>query len=314
MNISPIELIAVASAMLIVILALPFISLTREDPLRPRPLVFGWFTGLIGSMLPPTVSGEKQQKEELSLAGYYHPNSLRNLYAVRAVLTLVPLTTGLVLCLLAENRYWWWWPLVGGLGLSVLGFAFPRVVIGVRASSRSEELRNGIPVLTDNLAISLSAGRSLVDALRDAGDTLQRGEPELAAEARLVVRQAELHSLGIALEQFRRRLPIPELVNLAFVLSESDRLGSDVTEPLRVIADDFRTNARQRAEARANRTGFYMLFPTIFGLGTAAAIIVLGPLVVEIQSQIQTFNDDLNKASKLLLQKEPSDGTSAPKD
>ncbi|VTS08758.1 type II secretion system F family protein [Tuwongella immobilis] len=277
-----------------------------DDPLEPPARAFGRFTPVIASLLPPTRSGEERVRRDLSLAGYYHRDAALNFYAIRAFVTLVPLVLGLGMSVLigqkpGGNLAW----IIGAIA-GLLGFAFPRVWIGTQANARSEKLIGGLPTLTDHLAVSLSAGQGLTDAMQEAGESLRRSAPELAAEMRLVARQSELYSLGFALEQFRRRLPLPELVNLAFLLAEGERLGSDVARGLGEMADNYRVTARQRAEGRANRTGFYMLFPTVFCLLTAAGIVLLGPMVLEVREQLQKIALETQQAQQVLNENQQS--------
>ena len=60
---------------------------------------------------------------------------------------------------------------------------------------------------------------------------------------------------------------------------------------------------RQRAEAQANRLGFLMLFPTIFCLLVAAAIILIGPAYFEFWQGRADTSTILNGAASELRQR-----------
>ncbi len=67
-----------------------------------------------------------------------------------------------------------------------------------------------------------------------------------------------------------------------FLLSQADRLGTDITRGLWELSASLQVTARQRAEAAANRANFYMGFPTVLCLLIAAALVIAGPGVVQI--------------------------------
>jgi len=61
----------------------------------------------------------------------------------------------------------------------------------------------------------------------------------------------------------------------------------------------LQVNARQRAEAAANRANFFMIFPTVLCLMMAAGLVLAGPGVVQlIESQRQVDKIIQEAASK----------------
>src|SRR5207253_797205 len=105
----------------------------------------------------------------------------------------------------------------------------------------------------------------------------------LAEELGIVRQQAELRTLQSALQQFAERVQVPEVRNLTMILIQSERLGTDAGTTLLEYANNLRTNARQRADAKANKTMFWMLFPTLLCLWIPAGIVLIGPAVLEFQ-------------------------------
>jgi tight adherence protein C len=97
----------------------------------------------------------------------------------------------------------------------------------------------------------------------------------------IVQQQASMHSLEQALLQWAERLDIAEIRSLSLLLVQSDRLGTDMVKTLLEVADSQRIGQKQKVEAQANRANFWMLFPTLFCLWTASAIILVGPVYIE---------------------------------
>jgi pilus assembly protein TadC len=110
---------------------------------------------------------------------------------------------------------------------------------------------------------------------------LSRFALALATEMEIVAQQTRLHSLEQALQQLADRVRVPEMRNLALLLIQSERLGTDTAQTLLEYAASIRTTLRQQAEARASRASFWMLFPSVFCLFVSAAIILIGPTYLE---------------------------------
>jgi tight adherence protein C len=183
-----------------------------------------------------------------------------------------------------------------GFGLLAvgLGYSLPRVYLHVRGRARARQIERGLPLAIDLLTLCLSAGQTLLAALRQVSEELQFSHPVLAQELAIAHQQAELHSLEQAMKQWADRAPVPEVTNIALLLIQSERLGTDAASTLLELASNMRTSLRQRAEAQANRTSFWMLFPSVFCFWVAAAIILIGPAYLEFfeyrQQAAQFFN------------------------
>ncbi|HYH63983.1 MAG TPA: type II secretion system F family protein [Urbifossiella sp.] len=266
-----------------------------DDP--PAPRVFGPFTPAVAALLPQTRAGRDAVAADLVRAGFFEPTAEVNFTAVRAVLTYLPLLAGLAASVLTVGQVSIAY-LLFAVVTGVLGFAVPRVALSIAADGRSDRIRRGLPMLMDTLGLTLSTGATLPAALAASGEAVRRGFPELSHEVRVVLAQAELRSLSDALERWRRRQPIPELGSLVFLLSQADRLGTDVTRGLWELSASLQVTARQRAEAAANRANFYMAFPTVLCLLIAAALVIAGPGVVQIVESNRVVDKYIEEAQE----------------
>jgi len=248
----------------------------EPEPEPERPVVTGPAATGLSEQSPGSRRGGLDLHKDLRLAGYYRPTALLDYRAVRTALVLVPLIVAGVLAVLSEgpdvNRVL----LYGGIA-ALLGYSLPRLYLTIRARSRARQIGRGLPLAIDLLTLCLSAGQNLLAALQQVSRELSYSHPVLAQELSIAYQQAQLHSLEQAMKQWAARVSTPEVTNLALVLIQSERLGTDAALTLQEMAHNLRTNARQRAEAQANRTSFWMLFPTIFCFWIAAAIILIGP-------------------------------------
>jgi pilus assembly protein TadC len=243
-------------------------------------MVLGSMTPVLAVQLPGTAASRESLRKDLRLAGFYHSAALVEYTAVRALLVLVLLLLTGVIALLAPSA-----DVMRILGLGLLGaglgYSLPRVYLTVRGRARAWQIERGLPLAIDLLTLCLSAGQTLLAALRQVSEELRFSHPVLAQELAIANRQAELHSLEQAMKQWADRAPVPEVTNVALLLIQSERLGTDAASTLLELASNMRISLRQRAEAQANRTSFWMLFPSVFCFWVAAAIILIGPAYLE---------------------------------
>lgn len=287
----------------------------------PRPLVFGPLTTPLSEQLPLRSAARVELLQDLRVAGFYRPTALVEYMAIRAVLILVPLIAAGVVALLVEPELVGN-VLIGGGVLALLGFSLPRIHLYIRGRARARAIERGLPLAIDLLTLCLSAGQNLLAALHQVATQLERTQPVLAQELAIVRQQADLHSLEHALRQWADRVRLPEVRNLALLLIQSEKLGTDAATTLQELSTNFRTTARQRAEAQANRTSFWMLMPSVFCFWVAAAIILIGPAYLEFFQQsrrsTQIFNqsrqniDRANEGSKRIPQRTGSPASASP--
>lgn len=274
-------------------------NIDDESVDRPAPQWYWFLTRPFAGMLPAGDERRAKLQQQLYLAGYRQPHMLDNYLATRNLLTVLPIVAGLVTALFVPAEYLF--PAVAaGLVVGILGFAMPGAMLNGEAERRGEKLQHGLPVLMDTLGLCLSTGGSIPRSLERSGEAIRRGYTDLSDEVRVVKSQADLRSLDHALHQWRQRIPLPELSGLVFLLSQGDRLGTDITRGLWELSASYRTNIRQRADTAANRVSFQMLFPTVLCLLTAAGIIMVGPGLLKFLGEgerlQQTIRDEVDKA------------------
>ncbi|HKB04294.1 MAG TPA: type II secretion system F family protein [Gemmataceae bacterium] len=235
---------------------------------------------------------ELQIAPELRRAGYYDPKALARFQAIRAALMLIPLFATGFLALAADPSHLTSVLIYGGIA-TALCFSLPRVYIAVMARSRRRQIERGLPVALDLISLGLLGGQNIQSAFQRVAEAVRPTFPVLAEEMELVLRQAELKTFPMALEQWADRSGIPEVQNLAVAISQADRLGVDVSNALMELSTNFRTGLRQRADAQANRASVWMLFPTILCLWIPAGIVLMAPVLFEFQDKRAKLKESL---------------------
>jgi tight adherence protein C len=276
-------------------------AFSRNDELSEEPAKrnFGKLTPAFAGMMPSSAEGRQRLQHDLWLAGHYEPAALENFLANRSLLTVIPLIAGLAAAAFLAPTFNAVLVFAGiGLLFAILGFALPTLILRSEGKQRAEAIRRGIPMYMDALGLCLSTGNGLPDSFLRSGEAIRRGYPDLDQEVRVTHRHAQLRSMEHALDHWRKRIPLPEVGSLVFLLSQSDRLGTDVTRGLWELSSSYRVSARQNAETAANKVSFWMLFPTVLCLLSAAGIILVGPSLVEGSKEVQKAQDAIQKSSE----------------
>ena len=267
-------------------------------------LLLGDLTPALAEQTPMSEQARTDLERELRDAGFYRRTAVMEYAALRAVLVFAPLLVAAVLALFVNPPQM---PAVavGGVVLAALGFSLPRIYLNYVARARTREVERGLPIALDLMTLGLSAGLTVLGSLKRVAVELKNSYPVLAYELEIVAQQAELRSLEHALQQLADRVRIPEVRNLAMLLVQSERLGTDIGSALLEFSTSYRTTLRQRADAQANKASFWMAFPTILCLWVAAAIVLIGPIYFEFwHRRGETYEIFQLRAEKLRKEKE----------
>lgn len=244
------------------------------------PMVLGSLTEAFAGQSPLTDTKRKAIEQELREAGFYSPRAVTEYSAIRAFLILLPLFAAGFVALFLDGVAMFNVGLVG-IGFAVIGYAAPRIYLGYLARKRSRSIERGLPAAVDLLSLGLTGGQNIFNSLTRVTHELRLSHPVLAEELRIVREQMEIANLELAMMQFANRTNIPEVRTLALVLSQSERLGTDIAQTLLEFSSNYRNTMRQRAESQANSASFWMLFPTIFCLWIPSLVILFGPVYYE---------------------------------
>ena len=268
-------------------------------------LVLGSLTPALAEPFPVSESSQTDLQRDLLAAGFYRKTALTEYLAIRTVLIVLPLLVAGIVGVFIDSAYIWHVVVLGLIGAG-LGFSLPRAYITLRGRHRGRQIERGLPIAVDMLTLCLSAGQNILAALQRVATELRMSHPVVAAEFEIIRQQAQLRSLQPALQQFADRVQVPEARNLAMILIQSERLGTDASATLLEYASNLRTSLRQRADAKANRTMFWMLFPTLLCLWIPAGIVLIGPAVLEFQYYRREAIQEWREAREQLQELQPA--------
>ncbi len=253
--------------------------------------IFGDLTEPLAAQIPPIIGTQDELTHDLRKAGYYKPSARSEFLAIRNLMAIsVIVLTGIYAVMVGpERREFLAQILIWGLAIAALVYTLPWLYLRFEMRRRLSAIQRALPDAFDMLTMALSGGLSVPEALGHVSREIVSSHPDLAVELEIVRRHAEMTTLGDAFRQFARRIDIPEVANLTSIVTQSERLGSNVVMAVRDYADAVRLKNRQMADDRANKASLKMLFPIVFCIAPAAMIILWGPAILELRNFFRSF-------------------------
>ncbi len=238
----------------------------------------------LASQLPETMLNTAEIDKDLRRAGRYGAYAKQRLFALRNGLAIASiLLAGLIVVYLGPDRNREvLWTIGIGLLLAIVGFTVPRVLLALEANQRVGRIRDALPDALDTIGMCLHGGISFQECLGYVGRELMPVHPDLALELLMVGQHTEVNSFDFALQQFAARIDAPEIVSLATLITQNQRLGTGIIDSIRDFADNLRLKRRQAAEAKAGRAELFLLFPVIFCLLPSILLILFGPPILSL--------------------------------
>ncbi|GAA3762102.1 type II secretion system F family protein [Microbacterium kribbense] len=162
-------------------------------------------------------------------------------------------------------------PIVG----AAAGAAAGDLMLTRAARARVARIEEELPTVLEFLALCLSAGESILDALRRTGGV---GAGELTAELRaLVLRVGTGSALAESLHDLARALQVPALTRaIDHMVAALDR-GAPLAQVLQAQAADAREDAKRTLIERAGRKEILMLLPLVFGVLPLSVLFAIFP-------------------------------------
>lgn len=250
-----------------------------------RRLVFGALTRPLAGILSLRPETRQKYTRFLHQAGHYHSLALAEYLSLRNALVAgaVLLVVATIVVFTSPGEPAMYQLAVGGLVVLVLVFALPRLVLETMAKNRSQRIEHALPDAMDMITMCISAGLPLQHAILRVSEEIQSSHPDLAFELRIVARQTEASSLNSAIQQFAKRLDVPEIHSVAAMVWQAELQGASVAGAFQAFSDQVRLSRRQRAEEMGNKASFKLLFPLVFCLAPAVYLMLLGPAVMDLR-------------------------------
>lgn len=164
-----------------------------------------------------------------------------------------------------------------GVVRAEVGVAIARALSAHRSRRRAAAARahreRALPLVAEVMRMGLSSGLTVHETLRRAAAI---SPPVMAGPLAAVVEALDLGD-GVAPAVERMAAEAPDLARLAHLLAATADLGVEASPALAALSDDARAAWLRRAQARARVVPVRLLFPLVFLVLPAFALLGVAP-------------------------------------
>jgi tight adherence protein C len=258
--------------------AMPLYQAAGNDTILKRFL--DWVSSF-GKFAMSDKEGATKLRFALLQAGFRHPKGSSIFYGLQALgAFILPLPYLLFNAMSGTMTS-------GSLGITLLlagaGFYLPRYILKFMISRRQDRIDKALPDVLDLLIVLLEAGLSLQSTLNRVSDEVRPISIELYHELHLT--NAELRT-GItretALRNMGERTGVQSVNSLVGMMIQSEKMGTSMSQALRVHSNFLRVQRSQKAEAIAAKLPVKIMFPMMAFIFPAIFIVVLGPAAISL--------------------------------
>lgn len=167
---------------------------------------------------------------------------------------------------------------------AIAGLAFPFLMLSRKITARQASIQKDLPDVLDLVTVSVEAGLSFDGALAKLSEkmkgTLVDEFSRVLQEMRMGVTRRD------ALKAMSSRCDNKDLSLFISALVQADQLGVSIGGVLRVQAVAIRQNRKNQIEQKATKAPIQMLFPLVAFIFPTLFIVLLGPALLKIVTQL----------------------------
>jgi tight adherence protein C len=225
----------------------------------------------------------KELRRRMIQAGFLDPRAPAFFFLARgAAAVALGLTAFFVMPMLLRPESAMLWPSIF-VGV-IAGYFAPNFYLSRRIATRQVEHRAGFPDFMDLLVVCADAGLSMEAALDRVGRELADSYRSLSANVHMATLEMRAgRTLSETLDHLADRLGLEEARSFATLLQQSEKLGSSLTEALRVYSDDMRHKRLSRAEEKAYSLPAKLSVPLTLCVFPVVIIVILLPVYVKLK-------------------------------
>ena len=170
------------------------------------------------------------------------------------------------------------------LAAVLLVYFIPDLIIHGRAAERQKAIQTELPNTLDQMLISVEAGLGFEGAMARAG---QNGSGPLAMEMLRTLQDMQAgRSRKEAYVALAERVDVHDLRAFVGAIVQADTYGIAIANVLRTQAKQMRIKRRQRAEEQAMKLPVKVLFPLMFCILPVLFIVIMGPAVLNVMTNL----------------------------
>lgn len=173
--------------------------------------------------------------------------------------------------------------LIFGAGLGLMGYYLPTYYVDRRRKAYRKRIRLAVPDALDFLQVCVEAGQSIDAALLRVTQEMRHMHPDLALGLNGLT---DALSAGAkrseAFAQLADETENKELRQFAVIMNQAAKMGTPITQTLRVFSADIRDQRVRETEARANVLPTKMTLGSMLFTVPPLLIVLLSPSVLRI--------------------------------
>jgi tight adherence protein C len=225
----------------------------------------------------------KELRRRLIQGGFLDPRAPAFFFMARAVVAIALAVAAIFIApyiLRDDSSMFWPMVLAGG----IFGYFAPNIYLSRVIATKQVEHRTGFPDFMDLLVVCADAGLSMEAALDRVGRELADSYRSLSANIHMATLEMRAgRTLSETLDHLADRLGLEEARSFATLLQQSEKLGSSLTEALRVYSDDMRHKRMSRAEEKAYSLPAKLSVPLTLCVFPVVIIVILLPVYVRLK-------------------------------
>jgi len=164
-----------------------------------------------------------------------------------------------------------------------IGLYAPYLVVARRVAHRQRAAREGFPDALDLLLVSVEAGLGLDAAINRVAPEVAHTHPVIGEELGLVGLELRAgKTRDDAIRNLAMRIGITEIDTFVALMLQTEKLGTSISEALRVQATDMRARRLLKAEEKAARLPVLLAIPLIFCILPSLMIVIGAPPVIRV--------------------------------
>lgn len=245
------------------------------------------FHRIIEKLEKHVVKSNEKEKSALRLrmihAGYINEVAVRVYYLARVFLA-VSLPVAFLLMAptfwadMSTNKL-----LAITVGLSLAGLYLPYRFVQAKIESRKLDILESFPDALDMMVVCVEAGLGFDAMLARVSEQISRPHPILGTLIGIVGLELRAGmSREDALQNLAMRAGVQDVSGFVTLLIQSEALGADLSQTLKVQAEEMRAKRMLRAEEKAHKLPVKLTIPLVTCVLPAMFAVVLGPAVITI--------------------------------
>jgi tight adherence protein C len=174
--------------------------------------------------------------------------------------------------------------------LAILGFIAPSFWLSRKVKQRQIQIFHDLPEVLDLMTVCVEAGLSMDAAMIKVCDDPNLRKSPLVDEMKIVLQEVRAGKPRLeALRDMGERTMVEDLKAFAAMLIQTERLGTSLSQSLRVFSDTLRTIRMQKAQEEAAKTTVKLVFPLVFFILPALFVVMLLPALIKISKFVKTI-------------------------